>query len=267
MKRFFQGFLLSFTIILPGISCGTVFLFLGIYEHILADLAALRFRPYLILGLGTATGLFLWSFFFQKLIDSYPPVVFSFLLGALMASAPIVLKSNSQSLRDFSWKKPVYLCAGALIGWLAAAEPLGSLTIKSSHSLIILFLAGAISSATMLIPGISGSAVLLILGLYEDVLEILSYMRLIPLTLFLTGCIAGLLGLSKVLLLLCKRYQTFFIFFTAGLILGSGRALLPPEITPGAVISAVCGALTISFFGAKIKTPSTGSTGEMTTNS
>lgn len=256
MKSFFQGLLLGVTVILPGVSGGTALIILGLHEQVLTDLASLRIRPYLTFGLGTAISLFLWAFFFQRLLISYPPLLYAFLLGALWASAPLVLKYSKQG--RFSWKKPVYLFAGALVGWLAAVEPLAKLTLNNTESLAVLFLAGAISSATMLIPGISGSAVLLILGLYEDILHILRYFQLLPLAVFSSGCIVGIVGLAKVLLLFYRRFQTFSVFFTAGLILGSGRTLFPSEISPAVVLAAVCGALTVSLWGRKIKTPSSG---------
>ncbi len=258
MKSFFQGLLLGFAVILPGISGGTAFIILGLYDQVLTDLASLRIKPYLIFSLGTATGLFLWALFFQQLLTSYPPLLFSFLLGALWASAPLVLKYSRQTLGGFSWKKPVYLLAGALVGWLVAVEPFAKLTLKNTESLVVLFLAGAISSATMLIPGISGSAVLLILGLYEDILHILRYVQLLPLAVFSIGCIVGIVGLAKVLLLFFRRFQTFSGFFTAGLILGSGRTLFPSEISPAVILAAICGALTVSLWGGKVKAPSSG---------
>ena len=140
-----------------------------------------------------------------------------------------------------------------MIGWVLAMEPPAGLSFENPQSLITLFLAGAVSSGTMLIPGISGSAVLLMLGLYEDVLHILRFVKLIPLIIFSIGCIGGVLGLARVLLLLCSRYQTFFSFFTAGLILGSGRALLPPEINFTIVLFAICGAALVSLWGVKLK--------------
>jgi len=253
LKRFFHGVLFSLSIILPGISGGTVLLVLGFYEKVLDDLAAFRFRPYITFGFGTLTGLFLWAFFFQKLIKSYPPLVFSFLLGALWASAPLVLKHNAQTLHDLLFKKIVFLLCGILTGWLFAIKNPAELLSESPQSLIILFGAGAIASATMLIPGISGSAVLLMLGLYDDVLQLINLAKLVPLLVFATGCIGGILGLARVLLHLCRRYQMFFSFFTTGLILGSGRALFPAEINLTVVLFAVCGAVMVSLWGKKLK--------------
>lgn len=253
LKRFFHGVLFSLSIILPGISGGTVLLVFGFYERVLADLVALRIRPYITFGIGTLTGLFLWAFFFQKLITSYPPLVYSFLLGALWASAPLVLKHNAQTLNDFLFKKIVFLLLGILSGWLFAIESPAGLLSENPQSLLMLFGAGAISSATMLIPGISGSAVLLVLGLYDDVLQILTLAKLVSLLVFAAGCTVGIWGLARVLLLLCRRYQMFFSFFTAGLILGSGRALFPPEINLMVILFAVCGAIMVSLWGRRLK--------------
>ena len=248
MKNFLKGIVLGFALILPGLSGGTAFLIMGMYKQILRDLAFFNLRPYITFAMGAGVGLLFWAFFLSHLLNEWPELVFPFLLGALWASAPLILKINKIS---FSPERGVYLLTGTCVGWILAVEPLATFSLGETKIFLVLFLAGLIASATMLIPGVSGSAVLLILGVYHDILLFLNSFELVPLAFFTAGCIGGLFGLARLLLLAYERYKGFFSYFTAGLILGSGRTLFPAQLNLSAIIAILTGAVLITLWSRK----------------
>ncbi len=253
LKKLLQGIFLGVFIVLPGMSGGTAFLILGIYKKVLRDFASLNLKPYAGLGMGAVIGVassvMLMGYFFEK----QPTYTLPLILGALWGSAPLLLKENN-ALREKSLpltSKFLFLLAGAALGWTLGIEPPSVHPAGDTSSYVFLLLAGVIASSTMLIPGISGSAVLIVLGVYGDLLLYLRQMEAFPLLFFGAGCIGGLLGLPGLVLKLFHRSRSFFSFFVAGLILGSGRALFPEELTLTAVILTAAGFLVVAKWGGK----------------
>jgi len=250
LKKLLQGIFFGLSLILPGMSGGTAFVMMGMYTRVLDDLSSLNFKPYLIFGLGTGGGLLLWAFVVSHLLETWPGHVHAFLLGALWASAPLLLKDRDQRLHTpFTAMRTVYLLVGLLVGLAIAVEPLAVFQLGNPRAYPVVFLAGVISSATMLIPGVSGSAVLLILGMYYEILGFLRQFAWLPLGIFVLGCVLGILGLARLLHFFYMRYRSFFSFFVAGLIIGSGRTLFPAEITPVVFFVAAAGALIVTKWG------------------
>lgn len=251
--NFLKGIFLGISIILPGMSGGTAFLILGMYNRILTDLSSFNFKPYITFALGSAAGLLAFAFIVSHLIAEWPQQMFSFLLGALWASAPLILR-NSDSF-SFTLNKGIYSIGGVLLGTLLTLHPLGSLPLGSAGSQGVLLAGGFISSVAMLIPGVSGSALLILLGIYHDVLQMLKGIQLLQLTMFITGGALGILLLSRVLLTLYHRHKGFFSFFVAGLIIGSGFAVFPSEIDIFSIGAAAAGAFVVSKWGGARKEP------------
>lgn len=245
MKNFLKGIFLGFALILPGMSGGTAFLILGMYRQVLKDLSSFNLKPYLILGVGTGAGLLLWSFSLNHLLFRWPELVYSFLLGAVWASAPLIFR-NSRKISFLSFKG-LYSLLGVACGWFLAARPLSEAPVGESISLPMVFTSGIIASATMLIPGLSGSTALVIMGVYHHIINILSNMQLLPLLVFGTGCIVGVFGLARLLLFVYNRYTELFAFFIAGLIIGSGRILFPEQVTFPILSTAMAGALIVTI--------------------
>lgn len=252
MKKLLQGVFLGLSLILPGMSGGTAFVIMGMYTRVLDDISSLNLKPYITFGIGTGSGLLLWAFVVSHLLDKWPEPVYAFLLGALWASAPLLLKNRDNRLSmPFTIKRTLYLAGGICVGLVIAVEPLAVFQIGNPESFPVIFIAGVISSATMLIPGVSGSAVLLILGIYHEVLSFLRHFAWLPLGIFVMGCVFGLVGLARLLSVIYVRHKPFFSFFISGVIIGSGRTLFPAEINPVVFIAAIAGAFIITTWGGK----------------
>jgi len=278
-----KGTFIGLALILPGLSAGTVILILGFYRQFLEDVSTLNFKPYLILFGGVAAGGLLGVFTISYLLEHFSVMITSFLLGMLLASVPTVLncrqsvnlaeippaaggetispekpESNKAAgkpkarmfLKEYAWPI-IFGIAGFLITWFIICEPTRTLTVFPQGGLLHFFIGGTLASATMLLPGVSGSSILIILNLYDNVIFAITSWQWLRLISMGAGFIIGLLGLARLLSALYRRYQTAISFLLAGLILGSTRILLPDQFTPGFFVFALLGALTVHYISSK----------------
>jgi len=240
-----KGIILGIVIVLPGMSGGTVLLILGLYEMIIRDMVELKIRPYLPLLYGTVGGIFASSMIFGFFFESYESETLAFLLGCLLASIRSVL-NNCPKL---NLVRGVFLIGGLLIGLVAVGEPIELMSYNTDINWILLFVGGALASAAMIIPGIPGSSVLILMGIYDDVLVYLKEFKIIPLLVFLVGGVIGILSLVKLMDNIYKRYRAYVSYFFAGIILGSSRASLPSTVSLSIVLAFLVGFILIWVFG------------------
>lgn len=223
MRLAIKGFILGLTIVLPGMSGGTILIILGLYGQILKDIAKINIKPYWPLLSGCVAGLFLGGFVFALVFEAYRDIASAFLMGCLFASTRAVFRERpSPTLTRLG-----ILAAGLALGFWLAEEPIAIAENTTAVNLAVLALGGAIASATMMIPGLPGSSVLIIMGIYDDVLVYLRDFHLLNLAIFGFGSILGIFLLARALDNLFNRYQGPIAYFFAGLILGSTRAILP----------------------------------------
>ncbi|MDO9536112.1 MAG: DUF368 domain-containing protein, partial [Bacillota bacterium] len=237
MHPIIQGVILGFVIVLPGMSGGTVFIILGIYEKIIRDLSVFHLRPYWTLLIGSVVGIFLGGFAFSFLFVSHRNITVSFLLGLLLASIKAVMEDRP----GISAGRALILAAGFATALLMADEPLGLVGQSRDVNLAVLALGGAVSSATMLIPGIPGSSILIVLGIYDDVLFYIRELAVVNLLIFGLSGLLGIVFLAKVLDRLYTRYKAPTAYYFAGLIAGSSRVLLPSALTIPVVVFFAAG--------------------------
>lgn len=252
-RKFLQGVAIGVAFVLPGISAGTVILLLGFYRKFLDDLSRVNLQPYLIHILGGAVGALAGVRVIGYLMDRDDThiLLMAFLLGALVASIRIILAHSGKII--FA-PLPLLIGAAALfITWFILCEPSPSLTVLPPSSLLHFFLGGTVASATMLLPGVSGSSALLIMNLYHEVINAVYHWQWLKLSVFTAGCLVGLFSLARLLSALYRRYSNEVSFLLAGLILGSTRALLPDpaQITPAVIAAALAGALLVIYFGSR----------------
>ncbi len=242
-----QGIILGFIIVLPGMSGGTVFLIFGLYEKMLKDLLKFHIRPYLPLAAGILVGIFGGGFTFAFFFENHRDPTVAFLLGCLLASIKAVVRGCPKVNK----KRFITMILGILIGLLMVAEPLGQRIEIENVSWWLLMLGGAFSSAAMIIPGIPGSSVLLLLGLYDTMLFSIKELQVTNLLFFGGGSLLGIFLLLNLLGKLYEKYRALISYFFAGLILGSSRAILPSSASPLVVFLFVAGFLLVWIWSGK----------------
>ncbi len=225
--------------VVPGVSGGTIAFITGIYDTLLESIR--RINPSVIgiwkkQGFAAAfahiNGLFLIALFggvltsiatLAKLISwllvTHPIPLWSFFFGLILVSIFHILKQIEQrSLSRF-----VFLLLGVVFAY--SITVLNPLQLEVTNLNIVL--AGAIAICAMILPGISGSFILLLIGMYAPVLSAVKTFQIDVLLLFLTGCVVGLLCFSHLLSRLLNAFRDFTLIFLTGLMVGTLPKIWP----------------------------------------
>lgn len=230
--------------VVPGVSGGTIAFITGIYEELLAsiksfDLQAVKllfsfkfkelwkkingnFLFFLLLGIGTSV--LSLAKLITTLLQTHPIFIWAFFFGLVLASTYFVSK------RIKKWDFIRYLSFVIGIGiayYITIATP-----AQTSDSLLFIFLCGMIAICAMILPGISGSFILLLLGKYEYVMNALITVNLPVIIVFAVGAAVGIISFSHLLTYLLNRFHDTTIAVLAGFMLGSLNKVWPwKEIT------------------------------------
>lgn len=234
---FIRGVLMGSADIVPGVSGGTIALITGIYGHLVEAISKIKFgfiKPLfkgdfkgfkdelldeidfkffipLVLGIGVA--FLTLAKVVTFCMEAYPAWTFSFFLGLILASAVILFKK----LNKINAKNVVFAIIGAILTYIfVSLNP-----IAANHSLIVIFISGMIAICAMILPGISGSFLLLLLGQYEYMLNALHTFSIVDIVVFVIGALIGILGFSKILNYLLKNHEEVTMAFLIGVMLGS----------------------------------------------
>ena len=236
-----RGMAMGAADLVPGVSGGTVAFIAGIYEELLDTLGGLGFGTFihlfkegpvatwkkynlgflaaLVVGIGLSVLLLAGTL--HHLLEHHPVLLWAFFFGLVAASIPFMLRDIPRS----AFKGPVLvlLFAGAGIAWwLTGLPPL----MQGNHP-AFLFGSGAIAICAMILPGISGSFILVILGAYSSVIGALKSFDVLRIVAFASGALVGLLGFSKGLGWVFRRHRELAMALLSGFLIGSLRKLWP----------------------------------------
>lgn len=234
-----RGLCMGAADVVPGVSGGTMAFILGIYEELLESirsfdmtfvkhLLSLHVRqafayaswPFLsALLLGILTAVFTLARALSWLLENKPVLIWSFFFGLVLASTLVV----SRHLKKWTPGLVAYLALGTVGTYFLV----GMVPLSTPDAPWFLFLSGAVAICAMILPGISGSFILVLLGKYEYLLGAVKDWDLLPLFLAAAGAAFGLVTFVRILNLLLKRYHAATITLLIGLMLGSLRRVWP----------------------------------------
>ena len=237
MRSILQGVLLGLIMVMPGMSGGTAFLIMGIYEQLILDLGKLRLRPYIPLLIGIIAGLFVGGTVFALVFQAYRDVTAALLLGCILASIRAVVSSAPR----INGLRASFMFGGLVLGLLMAGEPLAVVSDGTLTPPLLLVIGGAFATAAMVIPGVPGSSVLIAMGIYDSILLYVKELAAVQLAYFGIGALLGLFLLVKLLENLYTHYRDVLSYFFAGLIVGAARAVVPLTFGPGIVFAFAIG--------------------------
>ncbi len=233
-----KGMIMGAADLVPGVSGGTLAVIMGIYARLLAalksiDLQAIRkllrfdiagawqqVDGWFLLAIfgGVLLSIFSLSRLISYLLEFQPIFIWSLFNGLILASLPGLLR-----LVNWQWQQGVLLVAGLLFALFIT-----SLTPHDfSPAWWMFLLAGFVAVSAMILPGISGSFILLLLGMYAPVLAAVKDFNLLLLSLLLLGCVSGLLCSAHVLTWLLKRFYNGTLAFLLGIIMGALPSIWP----------------------------------------
>jgi len=242
LRLFLTGFAMGASDIVPGVSGGTMAFILGVYETLISaiksfNLDALRlalgfrvkellnhisFRFLLALGLGLLAAIILLSGFLSAVMDDEGgrALLFAFFFGLVLAS----ILTIGVKVR---WSAASIVILG--VGTISAFVIVNIVPAEADHSAPVLFLSGMIAITAMILPGISGSFMLLILGQYDYVLTAVSSRDLPPVIAVGLGAVVGIIAFSRVLSFLLAGYYNQTVALLVGFMAGSLWEIYPWE--------------------------------------
>ena len=240
LRLFLKGLCMGSADIIPGISGGTIALILGIYEELVFSIKSidLKIIPYSFaaifrkeyrkkvkelflsirfdflvpLLIGIIIAFLLLARIISELLLHYRPLIYSFFLGLILASAVVVYLR----IGKFKLMYILHLSIGVISAYLF----LSSTGIYLNHSLPVIFLSGVVSICAMILPGISGAFIMVFLGQYEYMITALKNFYLPPLVTYVVGAFIGIIAFSHVLSRLLKKYRNAVLSFLVGLMIG-----------------------------------------------
>ena len=239
---FLKGMAMGISDLIPGISGGTIALLLGIYKDFISSLKSINYKSFIYLVrldfkklnnqlnlcfllpvfFGILSSIFIFSSLISFLLLDYKVLLFSFFFGLIFFSSIRLISSlKPSSTLDF-----LTVFVGLVIGLSFFFVS----SLSTSNSIFSIFLAGFIAISAMLLPGISGSYILLILGKYEFMLDSISSFNWINILIFSLGAITGILSFSKMIHYLLKNYYRSTIFFLSGLMMGALNKVWPWQL-------------------------------------
>ena len=236
VKYSLAGFCMGVAELIPGISGSTVAVIFKIYPNLMSILSQLRpknfslnlsiisqkfqLRVSLPLIFSMIAAIILCSNLISIMINNYEELFLS-LLGWLMMFLSIYVADFFRALLK-RLNLLIFLILGILIGYI-----LEELNISSQGvTALYLFFSGLIAFSFFLIPGISGSAILVVLGVYSPVIQAIANFNLLFLLPFALGCLISLLILPKIIVSLYAKYEQSLMYIFSGLIFSSGYFLL-----------------------------------------
>lgn len=249
LSQILCGLVIGFALLLPGFSTGTLLVVLGFYDALIEDLARLRLKKYLPLAAAVFVGTLLSVFIIDFLFRRYYSEISALAFGLLLASVPLVL-----NLKKGKKIKAPYLLlglSGFALTWFVLCGPKNFALSLSGPGHLAYFVGGALTGATILLPGFSAGAMLVVLSLYETMLHALTTLKWLPLSFFTLGFAAGLFGAARLLQKLYRRYAYASSLFLAGLVLGSTRAFWPAALSLSFIFWALMGAIPVLLLAYK----------------
>jgi putative membrane protein len=237
--NYLKGMAMGAADIVPGVSGGSIALIAGIYQELLDSINSFNWNNLLLLKsfrikefylrlngnfllslvLGIMTSIFALSRVITYLMDEHPIPLWSFFSGLILVSAFLILKET----KKWNFVIIISIAIGTAFAWWVTNLP----PTTTPDAPWFTFVAGAIAICAMILPGISGSFVLLILGQYERILQAVMDKDFFTLALFASGCLVGILSFSRVVAFLLRRFHAATIGLLSGFMLGSVNELWP----------------------------------------
>lgn len=234
-----KGMAMGAADVVPGVSGGTIAFITGIYEELINSIKSINFvtlkllftfqaagfwkavNGNFLLAVVTGIGISIVSLarLLQYILENYPELIWSFFFGLIVASAIYVAKQ----IKTWNVSTVLSLVLGVGIAWIITEIT----PAETTDAYWFIFISGAIAICAMILPGISGSFILLLLGKYEFIINAISTFKLEILLIFLAGAGVGIVSFSNVLSWLLRKFHNQTIALLSGFMVGSLNKIWP----------------------------------------
>ena len=239
-----KGLIVALANIIPGVSGGTLMITLGIYEEII-DIISHPFKNLknnwkfiLFIGIGVVSGILVFSKLIKYSLEHFPLATPLFFMGLVLGGIPLLFKKGKVKDNIKVSNIIIMLLTFGIVllfALLKSGDNVVTITLNFK-GILLLFLVGMIAASSMIIPGISGSFMLMLMGYYKPIIDTISNLTkfnnlwdnlkiLIP---FGVGIIVGIVLVAKLIEYLLKKYEIKTYFGVIGFVLASIIAILIP---------------------------------------
>jgi putative membrane protein len=241
-----KGLAMGMAEVVPGVSGGTIAFITGIYERLIQDIKTVSTLPFgvwrkdgikafwthidgnflVTLLLGMVFGLVVGIFGISYLLKNYPPVIWGFFFGLIISSAIYIGKK----IAPWTLKEVIFLIIGIIVAFLITSFS----PVEGTESLLFVFFSGMIAISALILPGISGSFILLLLGMYtyvlhtvKDAITLFEMQSILVVIIFGLGCLTGLALFSRLLSWTFKNFRNPTLAILTGFMIGSLNRIWP----------------------------------------
>lgn len=246
IKRFVKGFVIGSAMLIPGVSGGTTAIILGIYDQLINSVSRIRQdikgNGLLLLnyGLGGLAGILIMSGPLLSIVNGWPLPSMYFFIGCIIASIPpLYRRMNTDKIK---FKNMVVALVGALIGGALTLLPEGLFQVGQHMSVqmfLLLIVAGIIIAIALILPGISGSYMLLVFGMYTITLEALKAFDIMFMIPLIIGLAIGTFGTARILDKQMEKHPQFTYMLIIGFMIGSLYQIFPGIPTGNNIIICI----------------------------
>lgn len=256
---FAKGMAVGAADLVPGVSGGTIAFISGIYEELIDTIRNLR-PQLLVVGyregfgamwreanatflatllLGVLCSIFSLARLIAWVLEEHPILIWSFFFGLIVGSIVFIARRYTR----FDWPEKLALAMGTVLGFIIVFSP----PLQMHYSAPVVFFSGALAACAMILPGISGTFILMLLGMYRTILDGVVSGDVVLLATFASGAVAGLVVFSRLLSWLLHHYHDLTMTTMTGFLIGS-LALIWPWKLPLEVIYDEQGRETVLSF-------------------
>ena len=272
IKLIIKGFLLGIANIIPGVSGGTLAITMGIYEDLIGAISHFfknfkkNIQFLLPLGIGIVISVLLMSKLISFCLDKFPFPTTLFFIGLIIGGIPLISK-KVKGIKLKPTNALLFLLTFGLImimTFLNEGNTIVSLANISVLQIVLLFLVGMVAAATMVIPGVSGSFVLMLLGYYKPIVSTISNLtnfsllghNILVLAPFGIGILVGIVLIAKLIEFLFNKYEipTYYAIlgFIVSSVVGLGISLIGTPLTLIQLIIGIALFVLASIIGYKL---------------
>lgn len=269
--NFLKGMIIGIANIIPGVSGGTMAVTTGVYEQLISSIGNFfkKFKEtfkenmkFLVpIGLGAVVGIVLFSKLLEYLLNNFEMATKFAFMGLIIGSFPLIFK-NSVS-KGFKKRYLIPFAITFAIGITLTILQIMGVTgaeVKSFDmnliTVILLFVYGMIAASAMIVPGISGSFILLLMGVYKAILTAVSSLNIPVLIPFALGAAVGVIAVAKLIDVLLNKWHGGTYFAIIGFIIGTLPAIFPGfAFNVEGIVSIVVfvAGLVLSYFASKLE--------------
>ncbi len=228
------GAIIGIANIIPGVSGGTMAVILGVYDKMISAISNWRtqfvnsVKFLALIGIGAVAGIFLFANVIDYTLEHFPMATNMVFVGLIIGSIPMIYQKATASKISVSGVLAFVVCFGFMMFMmLVTPSESAAITTLTVSSFLRIFLSSAVAAGAMIIPGISGSFVLLLLGLYTTILTAISDFNILILVPVGLGCGIGILLCAKIIERLFAKAPCQTYLGILGFMIGSVPIIFP----------------------------------------